>query len=183
MTIDVSANRRSQKYTTRELCKRVLWDLAWPAFRLSPRPLFVWRRIVLRAFGARVGGHVHISNTARISMPWNLEVGAWSAIGDRAIIYNLGPVRIGQRTTVSQGAHLCAGTHDHRRADFPLLKQPINVGDGAWICAEAFVGPDVEVGEGAVVGARAVVTKSVEPMSIVAGNPARVVGKRTVLPS
>ena len=62
----------------------------------------------------------------------------------------------------------------------PLLKLPISIGDDAWICADAFVGPGVEVGPGAIVGARAVVVKNVEAWSIVAGNPARKVGKRTL---
>jgi len=50
----------------------------------------------------------------------------------------------------------------------------------AWICADAFVGPGVTVGEGAIVGARAVVMKNVEPWAIVAGNPARFVKKRSL---
>jgi putative colanic acid biosynthesis acetyltransferase WcaF len=62
----------------------------------------------------------------------------------------------------------------------PLLKPPIEIGDMAWICADAFVGPGVTVGEGAVVGARAVVVKNVEPWTIVVGNPAKAVGRRTL---
>jgi putative colanic acid biosynthesis acetyltransferase WcaF len=59
-----------------------------------------------------------------------------------------------------------------------LLKPPILIGDEAWICADAFIGPGVRVGARGVVGARAVVVKDVGPGVIVAGNPARVVGKR-----
>ena len=59
-----------------------------------------------------------------------------------------------------------------------LLKPPIRVGDGAWICADAFVGPGVSVGEGAVLGARSVVMRDVERNSIMAGNPARRVAER-----
>ncbi len=180
MKVDIQANRASRKYSPRELCKRALWELAWPMFRLSPRPLHPWRRLLLRAFGARVGARAHVSNTAKIAMPWNLDLGPYCSVGEGATIYNLGPVTVGAGATISQGAHLCAGTHDHRRRDFPLLKLPIRVGDHAWVCADAFIGPDVVVGEGAVVGARAVVTRAVEPWAVVAGNPARVVGRREV---
>lgn len=115
----------------------------------------------------------------RITIPWNLDLGAQCAVGDRAILYALGPITIGARTAVSQGAHLCAGTHDLRDPTRPLLKPPIRIGDEAWICADAFIGPGVTVGRRAVVGARAVVVRDVEDETTVAGNPARVIRKGT----
>jgi putative colanic acid biosynthesis acetyltransferase WcaF len=107
-----------------------------------------------------------------------LDLGAQCAVGDRAILYALGQIQIGPRATVSQGAHLCAGTHDWRDLAMPLLKLPIKIGENAWVCADAFIGPNVTVGDDAIVGARAVVTKSVAAATIVAGNPAREIGKR-----
>ncbi|WP_353682260.1 hypothetical protein [Mesorhizobium sp.] len=59
-----------------------------------------------------------------------------------------------------------------------LVKSSINIGDSAWICADAFIGPGVEIGAGAVVGARAVAMRSVLPALVVAGNPARKIGER-----
>ena len=132
----------------------------------------------MRCYGAKVGRHVHIYNSARIYFPWNFVIGDWSAVGEDALIYNLGLVTLGEKVTISHRAHLCAGTHDYTRPDLPLLKPPITVNDQAWICAEAFVGPGVTVGEGAVVGARAVVVEDVESWSVVAGNPARLLRKR-----
>ncbi len=55
----------------------------------------------------------NIYNSATIYMPWNLEVGDWSSIGEHAFIYNLGRVTIGSKTTIFHRAHLCAGTHDY----------------------------------------------------------------------
>lgn len=149
-------------------------------FRWSPRPFFGWRRFILRCFGATIGKEVHVYPSARIYFPWKLTVGDWSAIGEHALIYNLGPVTIGSRVTISQRAHLCAGTHDHTDPTLPLVKPPITVKDQVWICADAFIGPDVVVEEGAVVGARAVVTKEVAAWTIVAGNPARRIRDRTL---
>jgi putative colanic acid biosynthesis acetyltransferase WcaF len=134
--------------------------------------------MLLRAFGATIGARVRVAPTARIFAPWNLEVGTGTSIGDGAIIYNLGRVRLGVDVTISQRAHLCAGTHDYRQPQMPLLKQPITVGDDVWVAAEAFVGPNVTLGDRVVVGARAVVVKDLPPESVVVGNPARIVRTR-----
>ena len=176
--LNIDANRSSRKYTWQEQVLRVLWALATPLFRFSPRTFFGWRRFLLRRFGARVGNQTNVYNTAIIYMPWNLVIGDQSSIGEWALIYNLGNVTIGDKSTVSQRAHLCAGTHDYRIPNLPLLKPPIVIQDQVWICADAFVGPGVTVGEGAIVGARAVVTKDVSSWAIVAGNPARFIKKR-----
>jgi putative colanic acid biosynthesis acetyltransferase WcaF len=170
--LDVKANRQARKYGRREQLRRILWMVFEPLFRWSPRPCFGWRRFVLRAFGAAVERNVHIYNTARIYFPWNLTIGDFSAIGEEALIYNLGRVTIGRRVTISHRAHLCAGSHDYTFASMPLLKPPITIADGVWICADAFIGPGVHVRAGAIVGARAVVTRDVDPWTIVAGNPA-----------
>ncbi len=177
--VDVEANRRAAKWSRRELAGRALWALSRPLFALSPRPLWGWRRFLLRLFGAKVGRDVHIYPTVRIAVPWTLSIGAQSAVGDRAILYDLGPLTIGERVTISQHAHLCGGTHDHRDPAFPLVKSPIVIGDDAWICADAFVGPGVTVGEKAIVAARAVAVRDVPAGSIVGGNPARVISART----
>jgi putative colanic acid biosynthesis acetyltransferase WcaF len=180
--LDVAANRATRNYSLREMVLRVLWMLAGWLFRLSPRICFGWRRLILVCFGAKIGAHVNLYPSSRIYFPWNLVVGDWSSVGEGALIYNLGRVTIGREVTISHGAHLCAGTHDHNRADFPLVKAPIQIKDQAWICSEAFVGPGVTVGQGAVVGARAVATKDVVPAEIVAGNPARRIGWRKFSP-
>src|ERR1035438_7025647 len=148
--LDIKANRASVKYSRGEMLLRLLWSFGKMLFRFSPRPFFGWRRWVLRCFGAKVGHHVNIYNSAVIYFPWNLQIDDWSSIGEGALIYNLGPVTIGSRATISHRAHLCAGTHDYRKADLPLLKPPIVIEDQVWVCADAFVGPGVTVGEGAV---------------------------------
>ena len=178
LALDNAGNRAARKYSKREQTLRVLWACGGWLFTLSPRPFFGWRRLVLRLFGARVGRQAHVYPRARIVMPWNLELGDWAAIGDDALIYNLGRVRIGANATVSYRAHLCAGTHDFNDPALPLRKPPIDIAAAAWIGTEAFIGPGVTVGAGAIVGARAVVTRDVAALAIVAGNPARVIGAR-----
>ncbi len=176
--LDIEENRAARKYPLRIQFLRLAWAVGKVLFRLVPRPFYAPRRVLLRCFGAKVGRNVNIANTATIYFPWNLEMGDWSAIGEHAVVYNLGKVSIGEKTTISQRAHLCAGSHDYTMPSLPLLTPPVAIGDQAWVCADAFVGPGVVVGEGAVIGARAVAVKNVEPWSVVAGNPVRFVKKR-----
>ena len=178
MLLKTKANWATPKWTAREQFLRVLWSLVHPMFCYSPRIFWSWRVGILRLFGASVGADAHIYPSVLIALPWNLAIGAEASVGDRAILYNLGLISIGAGATVSQGAHLCAGTHDYRQADLPLLKMPIAIGEGAWVCADAFVGPGVKVGDYAIVGARAVVMRDVGDWSISIGNPATIIGER-----
>lgn len=178
--LDIEACRRGRPYRGREYLGRLLWALATPLFRFSPRPLFGWRRLLLRMFGARIGRQAHVYPSARIYLPWTLTLGAQASIGEWALIYSLGPVTIGDRATISHRAHLCAGSHDYRDPTLPLLRLPIEIGAQAWVCADAFVGPGRRVGEGAIVGAAAVVVSDVPEWQIVAGNPARIIRQRVL---
>jgi putative colanic acid biosynthesis acetyltransferase WcaF len=178
--VNIQKNRGGRKYPAKIQLMRVVWAFGKSVFRVIPRPFYRPRRVLLRCFGAKIGRNVHISNTATIYFPWNLEVGDWAAIGEKAYLYNLGTIKIGDRSTISQGAHLCAGSHDYQDPSMPLLKPPIRVGSQVWICADAFLGPNVSVGEGAVVGARAVVCRDVDPWTVVAGNPATFIKKREI---
>jgi len=180
--LDIAANRKARKWSVSELIARALWEgLSGPLFSWTPRPFWAWRRVILRTFGARVGSHVHFHPSVRVAVPWNVAVDDNSSIGDCAILYSLGMISIGRDVTISQYAHICAGTHDHKRPDMPLVKAPIHIGDGAWVCADAFVGPGTVIGAMSVVGARAVVMSDVLPNQIVVGNPAKVVGDRRML--
>ena len=121
---------------------------------------------------------MRIYPTVRVFLPWMLEVGDEVTIGDSVLVYDLGRIRLGDRAMVSQRVHLCAGSHDYLKPDLPLLKEPIQIGSDAWICADAFVGPGVEVANGAVVGARSVVLQDVAEQTVVGGNPAKFIKHR-----
>jgi len=180
MSLDIAKNRSARKYTVAEQIRRVCWGFGQVFFRWSPRPCFGWRRWILRCFGATIGREVRVYASTTIYFPWNLRADDWSSIGEWALVYNLGPVTIGRCATISHRAHLCAGTHDYRDVTLPLLKPPIVIGEEAWICADAFVGPNVRVGRGAVVGGGSVVTRDVPEWTVVAGNPAREIRKRVL---
>lgn len=160
-------------FSLKNRCARLIWNLVWIiTFRFSPRPFHSWRRLVLKCFGATVGNDVHVYPGVRIWAPWNLEVGDRVGIADGVILYSMDKIKIGRNSVVSQGAHLCGGSHDIKSKNFQLIAAPISIGADAWICAEAFIGPGVTVADGVVVGARGVAVRSIDqPWSVWAGNP------------
>lgn len=165
---------RPNPYSRAEQMRRALWHLAyWTVFRWMPRFVPGWHRTVLRAFGARVGNGVIIRPSARFECPWNVTLDDFAVVGAEVRLYALGPIHIGRHTVLSQRAHLCAGTHDYTDPCMPLIRAPIAIGNGAWICAEAFVGPHSIVGNRTVVGARAVVRGRLPDDMVCAGNPCR----------
>lgn len=158
---------------------RVVWGLVCGTlFRFSPRPCHGWRSWLLRRFGAKVGRGVHVYPGVKIWAPWNLELRDQAGVASGATLYSQGKITIGERAVVSQGAHLCAGSHDFETPGFPLVTKPIIIGDDAWIAAEAFVHPGVTVGGGCVVGARSVVVKDLPPWTVCSGFPAKSLGSR-----
>jgi putative colanic acid biosynthesis acetyltransferase WcaF len=94
--------------------------------------------------------------------------------------YSVSPIQIGNKVTVSQRAFLCSASHDISSLSRPLIHSPIVIKEHAWVCAEAFVGAGITIAEGAVVGARSVVTRDVEAWAVVAGNPAKFVKTRVI---
>jgi putative colanic acid biosynthesis acetyltransferase WcaF len=177
--VDALLLRSQSPYTLKERVLRVLWNyLGQTLYRCTFHNWYSLRNALLRLFGAKVGSPVRLRPTVLIEQPWNLSIGDNSSIGDRAIVYCLGTVEIGRHVSVSQGAHLCAGSHDFRKPDMPLLRPPIVIKDYAWVAADAFVGPNVTVGEGAVLGARACAMKDLDPWGVYAGNPAVKVKER-----
>src|SRR5688572_28724711 len=107
-----------------------------------------------------------------------LDIGDDVTVGDDAILYSLGPIKIGARSFISQYAHLCAGSHNSTRTDYPLLREPITIGEDCWIAADAFVGPGVTVGDRTVLGARASAFSDLPADVVAVGNPAKVLKAR-----
>lgn len=175
--LDASTHRPlagGASFPLRNRILRVAWATCWLILaRFTPPPLHPWRRLVLRAFGARIGRGARIHGSARIWLPGNLALGNDVLIGPEAQIYNQGTITIGARSVISQRAFLCASSHDVCDPEFQLVLRPITIGEQCWIAAEAFVGPGVSVGDRAVIGARAALFGDAAADVIYSGNPAQ----------
>jgi acetyltransferase-like isoleucine patch superfamily enzyme len=162
---------------------RVLWHcFQLPFFAHTPRMLSPLRVFLLRLFGAKIGPACQIDCGVKIWIPWNLKMGVRSCIGFNTEIYNFAPVEIGDHVVISQRSYVCTSTHNHSHPHFPLVSAPITIGSQAWIAAGAFIAPSVTIGEGAVIGACSVVTKSMPPWMVCAGNPCRPIKRRVIKP-
>jgi putative colanic acid biosynthesis acetyltransferase WcaF len=155
-----------------------LYLLVWrvtaaTVLRLVPTRFPVLRNSILRIFGATIDSTAIVDASCRIYSPANLSIGPRSRIGPRVDCYNPGSISIGADVTVSQDAFLCTASHDIDHPSRPLVTKPLRIDEGAWVFARAIVLPGVRVGRGAIVAAGAVVTKDVEPFTVVAGNPAK----------
>ncbi len=170
-------------FSLRNRLTRLAWILVWlVAASWTPRQLAPWRRILLRAFGARMANGSDVRGSARIWLPAHLVMEEDALIGPRVTCYNMAPISFGRGALVSQGAHLCAGSHDIASPDFQLVARPIAIGADTWIAAEAFVGPGVAMGDGAVLGARAAAFRDLDAWTVYSGNPAIPLKRRTVRP-
>jgi len=134
----------------------------------------------LRLFGAKLTTTSYVYPTTQIWDPKMLEMGEHSAMASHVECYCIDRIIIGNHCTISQEAFLCTGTHDVSAYNMPLIVKPIYIHDGAWICARAYVGPGIVIGEGSVVAACGVVVRDTEPWTIVGGNPAAFIKKRLV---
>ena len=160
------------------LVVQLWWLVQATLFRWSPQVLYGFRRWLLRLFGARIGKGVIIRPGVTVPYPWKLSIGDYSWIGDDAVLYCFAQITIGHNVVVSQKSYLCAGTHDYRSPAFDMQAFPIVVEDEAWVAADVFVAPGVTIGRGAVVGSRSSVFKSLPPMMVSAGSPARPIHPR-----
>ncbi|MCW1843770.1 putative colanic acid biosynthesis acetyltransferase [Prosthecomicrobium hirschii] len=168
-------------FSTKNKLLRVLWTIVWVLLvRPSPKPAVAWRRAILRAFGAKLGKGAKVAASTRVWAPWNLEMGDHSSMAHSVECYNQGFIKIGANTTISQYSHLCASTHDYTKPTLPLVLGRIEIGSGVWICSDAFVGPDVRIGDGVVVGARSSVFADLPEWTICVGNSAKPIKLRVV---
>ncbi len=162
--------KRKSVWSAKDRIIRLLWGTVgravWhclPCFRIS----------ILRLFGGRVGKRCTIASSVEVTVPWNITMGDDSHIAEHVILYSLGTITLGNNVRIDTKAHLCAGSHDMRDTTFPLTRPPITVGDNSYIGIDAYIGPNVSLGNDTCVHARASVYKSFDDGVELQGNPAR----------
>lgn len=106
------------------------------------------------------------------------KMGQNSVINQKCHLDNRGGITIGENVAISSEVCILTADHDLQISNFPGRIRPVNIEDYVFIGTRALILPGVTLGKGSVVAAGAVVTKSVSPFTIVAGIPAKPIGRR-----
>jgi acetyltransferase-like isoleucine patch superfamily enzyme len=138
-------------------------------------PFVALRQRAYAALGVRLEDHSTgmIMLHTEVNDPEDLSIGSHCIIGRACVLDARGGIKIGRSVNIGSGASLQTGKHLVDSPDFAYEFLPIVVGDRAWIAEGARILAGVTIGEGAVVAAGSVVTKDVEPYTVVGGVPAR----------
>jgi len=150
-------------------------------FQVGTIPSHHIRKFIYKALGAEIGKNVVFHFRTEIRGIHRLKIGNGTIIGDNALLAAKRGLTIGKNVNLSSNVSIYSGAHDHRDPYFrstPATTRPITIGDRVWIGSNAIILTGVTIGEGAVVCAGCVVTKDVEPYTVVAGIPARKVNER-----
>lgn len=140
----------------------------------SPR-LWLYRHL----FKTTVGAHTSIHRGCRFYRPPGVTIGAHSVINRDVLLDGRSGLIIGDNVSISEGTVILTLEHDPNSPTFENRGGPVIIQDRVFIGTQAMILPDITIGEGAIVAARAVVTRDVAPYTIVAGVPARPIGERT----
>ena len=174
----LSQFRRKDSLSFSYCIRFALWFFSGRLLLASFLPGTLWRKQILRLFGAKIGSGGRFKPRIHITCPWNLVVGSDCWLGESLWIDNLAQVVIGDNVCLSQGAYLCTGNHDYRAKAFDLRLAPIRVDSFAWVAAKATIAPGVTICKYAIVSLGSVVFNDIPESSIVKGNPAIIVGTR-----
>lgn len=136
------------------------------------------RKMLLRSWGAVISDRVSMFMSVSVRNPRGLKIGRGSSIGPHVLLDARKGIEIGENVTVAYDAIIWSLHHEMNSKDFHGKGAKTVIESYAWICSRAIILPGVTVGEGAVVAAGAVVSKDVEPYSIVGGIPAKKIGER-----
>lgn len=128
----------------------------------------------------RIGRNTSFHWRARFFDPWGIKIGHNSIIGNDAMLDGRCGITIGNNVSISMGVWIWTMEHDPQDPGYGIKSGVVQIDDYAWISCRVVILPGVKIGRGAVVAAGAVVTKDVEPFSIVGGVPAKKIGTRTV---
>ena len=139
-----------------------------------------FRVFVLRKMGSKIARGVSIYRNGYIWEGSNIEIGSGSTIGFKVHLDDRRGIIIGKNVTLASEVMIWTLHHDYNDIHFKAIGGAVVIDDYAWICSRAIILPGVKIGKGAVVASGSVVTKDVEPWTVVGGVPAKKISEREI---
>lgn len=159
-------------------CKFLLVEWLNITYQLIPNPL---RNYYLRFYGIKIGGEIYTSihRGCKFFHIGNISIGKNTVINFGCYLDNRRGITIGDNVGIAHNTKIYTLGHDLDDPQFKTKGAPVTINDNVFVFSNVLVMPGVTIGEGAVVLAGSVVTKDVEPWTIVGGNPARKIRERS----
>ena len=141
-------------------------------------PSHTIRNIKYKFFGMKIGKGSTLHMWALFFDPRNIMIGEDTIIGDHAFLDGRDKLIIGNHVDIASSVMIYNSEHDLSKDDFSAILAPVEIDDFCFIGPRVTIMPGVKIGKGAVVAGGAVVTKDVDPFTIVGGVPAKLIGER-----
>lgn len=180
--VDKHCHKLTLKTALNKILSRIYhWYLDFKLFILfwvGWLPSHLIRNSIFRLSGIKLGKGSTIHTGARFFQPKNISIGKGSIIGYRCFLDGRGSLKIGSHTDIASEVMIYNSQHDIHDPDMIATTESVHIDDYVFIGPRVIILPGVTIGKGAVVAAGAVVTKNVPKKTIVAGIPAKPIGKR-----
>ncbi len=138
-----------------------------------------FRRFYYCCCGMKIAGNSTIRRNCIITTPEKITIGLNTRIGSDCHFQGQGGIQIGNNVSFASYSRIWTGSHDINSPDYKIIHKPVIIEDYVWVSTGVNILQGVTIGKGAVIMAGAVVTKDVEPYSIVGGVPAVKKGERS----
>ena len=139
------------------------------------------RSVICKPLFDSCGMNINVEHGARFGLGKGISIGSGSGLGVNCMVH--GPLEIGENVMMGPEVVILTHTHNFVRTDIPMREQGSNVakvtiGNDVWIGMRAIIMPGVNIGDGVIIGAGAVVTKDVPSYAVVGGVPAKIIRYR-----
>ncbi len=141
-------------------------------------PSHTIRNLKYKFFGIKIGKGSTLHMWVNFFNPRNIQIGEDSIIGDHAFLDGRDRLIIGNHVDIASSVMIYNSEHDLESLDFKARTEPVVISDYVFIGPRVTIMPGVKIGKGAIVAGGAVVTKNVDPFTIVGGVPAKIIGER-----
>ncbi|MFY0518406.1 acyltransferase [Lysinibacillus sp. UGB7] len=151
---------------------------------LNLLPYFI-RKCLYKILFEEFGEHNHIDHGTYFRYTKKISIGNGVWINRGCSFFSSYQVKdayikIGNNVAIGPNVTFFSASHDYSQIDLPDTAASIIVGDDVWIGGRSIILPGVSIGDGAIIGAGSIVSKSVPPYTIAVGNPAKVIKRRVL---